>query len=334
MSNSEHISIIGDGGWGTAIGVILASKGVSSTIWGHDAEHIERCRAEHVNVQFLPEVPLPDLIEFTASIDEAVRDATLFVNAVPTRYLRSVMKNFAGKFGDVPVVSLTKGIENETLTLPCDIVTEVTGASTVAVLSGPTMAEEVARGMPASATIACDNLDVSRRIQEALSTDNFRLYASDDRIGVELGGAVKNVIAIAAGLCDGMKLGDNAKAAMLARGLAELRRLGAAMGARDETFSGLSGVGDLYTSCASPYGRNRGFGERVGKGMTPDEAVEASSGMIVEGVNTATSIHQLAAKKQVEMPICEAVYRIIHDSLPPADALRELLSRELRAEHA
>lgn len=330
---TQSIVIIGNGGWGTAIAIALAGKDLAVTIWGHDATHLAECERERENRRFLPDVKIPKDVRFEHDPIKPVKDATLIVSAIPTRYLRSTIKRFKGAFDpNTPIVSVTKGIENDTLELPSAIIAYETDARTVAVLSGPTMAEEVARGLPSSATIACENIDVARAIQETMSTDSFRIYASDDRVGVELGGAAKNVIAIVAGLCDGMKLGDNAKAALLARGLAELRRLGAAKGARDETFAGLSGVGDLYTSCASPYGRNRGFGERVGKGMTPAKAIEASGGMIVEGVDTAKSIHQLAQRQGVEMPICEAVYRIVYENLLPAEALRRLLERGLRTE--
>ena len=333
MSKAQYISVIGNGSWGTALAIVWAKKGHPVTIWGHNTEYLKECEAARENTRYLPKHRLPDAISFQPDIAAAFEGSDVVVDAVPTRHLRAVFSGLKDSYpAQTPLVSLSKGIEKETLKFPSQILAEETGAETVAVLSGPTMAEEVVRGLPASVTLAHKKLRVAQELQHAFSTQSLRVYASDDPVGVELAGAAKNVIAIAAGLCDGMGLGDNAKAALMARGLNELRGLGRALGARDETFSGLSGVGDLYTTCASPYGRNRGFGERLGKGLSIEEAQDASQGMIVEGVDTAASIHQLARSEGVELPICEAVYSILYQEVAPRDALNELMSRDLKVE--
>jgi len=333
MQTTPRITVIGNGGFGTAIAVLLARKNLDVTIWGNNGEYLLECERVRENSRYLKGIALPQNLKFNANLDAAVKDADLIVQAVPTRHLRAVFADLNGVIPvETPVLSLTKGIENETLLFPSEIIAQLTGAQHVAVLSGPSMAEEIAKGQPASVTIAHEKAEIATFAQHLCNTSTFRVYANQDRVGVELGGAVKNVIAIAAGLSDGMGLGDNAKAALLARGMAELMRLGRALGALDETFSGLAGVGDLYTTCASPFGRNRGFGERLGKGMTIEEATEASGGMVVEGVNTAQSIIKLAAKHGVEMPIAESVHAVLYESIAPRDALQALMTRDLRHE--
>jgi glycerol-3-phosphate dehydrogenase (NAD(P)+) len=333
-ASAPPVTILGNGGWGAAMALILARRGISVTMWGHDSAYLMECARTRRNRHYLPGVEMPASTKYEPDRDAAVRNAGLVLVVVPTRHLRATLHGLRGVFNpDVTAVSLSKGIERATLRFPSAIIREETGANHVAVLSGPTMAEEVAHGLPASITVAHPVAEVASRVQAVLSGGAFRVYASNDRVGVELAGAAKNVIAIATGICDGMKMGDNGKAALLARGIAELRRLGRALGANDETFMGLAGVGDLYTTCASPYGRNRGYGERLGKGLSHEAAMAEMDGMIVEGADTADSLHQLAARERVEMPICDAVYQIIYRGMSPREALTSLLSRELRPEH-
>jgi len=333
-SESAKITILGNGGWGCAIASLMARKGHQVALWGHDAGHLAETKAAKENKRYLPGISLPETIQYETEISAAVGGSDLVLIAIPTRYLAKSLKG-AKLLPPKPrmVISLTKGIDASSLHFPSEVIAETTGwLGGVAVLSGPTIAPEVAKDMPATITLAHQNNQSAGWAQRLLSTPTFRIYTTTDRLGVELAAAVKNVIAIAAGVCDGMSLGDNAKAALLARGIAELRRLGRMMGAQDETFMGLAGVGDLYTTCASPLGRNRTFGERIGRGMSSEDAMDSTGGRVVEGANTALAIHALAGRYGVEMPICEAVYQIVHEGLPPQGALRVLLSRDLRTE--
>lgn len=333
MSVPQRITMVGNGGFGNAIAVLLARKGLPVTIWGNDAEYLEQCAATRSNPKYLPEVVLPETISHQPDLIKALDGADLVIQAVPTRHLRSVFEGARGNYDpQTPLVSLTKGIEQQTLKFPSEIIAECTGAHSVAVLSGPSMAEEIVRMKPASVTVAHENQALATNVQELCNTPYFRVYANTDRVGVELCGAVKNVIAIAAGISDGMGLGDNAKAALLARGMAELGRLAKSLGAKEETISGLAGIGDLFTTCASPFGRNRAFGERLGQGMSLDEATQASGGMVVEGVNTAQSLIALAEKQSVELPIAEAVHAVLYQGVSSKDALEALMTRELRHE--
>jgi len=232
----------------------------------------------------------------------------------------------------IPVVSITKGIEIKTLLRPTQILAEILGdANPLATLSGPNIADELVRKLPATATVACADETLAQEIQQAFNTLRFRVYTNDDCIGVELAGAMKNVIAIAAGIIDGIGAGDNAKAALITRGLAEIQRLGVALGANEKTFTGLSGLGDLFTTCVSPKGRNRSFGEHIGKGMTIDQAIH-STRCVVEGVPTCAGIVQLAKQHDVEMPITEAIYSVIKGEKGVQEAITELMTRELKAE--
>jgi glycerol-3-phosphate dehydrogenase (NAD(P)+) len=255
------------------------------------------------------------------------------VSAVPCQFLRSVWSRLKPHVpAGIPIVSITKGIELSTLLRPTQILTEILGSGhPLATLSGPNIADEVAANLPATATIACTDAALAQQIQQVFNTPMFRVYTNDDCIGVELAGAMKNVIAIAAGVIDGIGAGDNAKAALITRGLAEIQRLGVALGANEKTFTGLSGLGDLFTTCVSPKGRNRGFGERIGKGASVDEAIGATQS-VVEGVPTCGGIIELAQKHHVEMPITESIYSIIQKQKTVKEAIAALMTRELKAE--
>jgi len=329
----KKVTIIGDGAMGSVCAMLLCRNGADTTLWGYDKAQLEQIRLRGQNTRFLPGYPLPKQLKFQPDDAQALAGAELLVSAVPCQFMRSVWKRLAPFTPPaVPAVSVTKGIENDTLLCPTQILREILGpAHPLAVLSGPTIADELARGLPATAAAASYNMELACRIQETFSTPAFRVYTNDDLLGVELAGAMKNVIAIAAGIVDGMGAGDNAKAALLSRGLAEIERLGIACGAKEKTFAGLSGLGDLVTTCISPKGRNRTFGQRIGEGMTAQQALDATES-VVEGAATCRSVLALAQKHNVEMPITEAVSSVITGRKTVRQAVSELMSRQLKAE--
>ncbi|MCD6176012.1 MAG: NAD(P)-dependent glycerol-3-phosphate dehydrogenase [Planctomycetes bacterium] len=326
-------TVIGNGGMGSVCAMLLCENGINTTLWGHDAAELAQIAAARENVIFLPGYPLSKSLGYEADDAKAIAGAELLVSAVPCQFMRGVWERLKPYLpAGVPIVSITKGIENNTLLRPTQILTEILGSQhPLATLSGPNIADEIAHGLPASATVACRDEDLARRIQQAFNTPSFRVYTNDDCVGVELAGAMKNVIAIAAGIIDGIGAGDNAKAALITRGLAEIQRLGVVLGAAKKTFIGLSGLGDLFTTCVSPKGRNRGFGERIGKGMSVDEAISATQS-VVEGVPTCSGIVELAKKHHVEMPITESIYSIIQKQKTVKEAITNLMTRELKAE--
>ncbi|MHC5082925.1 MAG: NAD(P)H-dependent glycerol-3-phosphate dehydrogenase [Planctomycetota bacterium] len=329
----KKITVIGNGGMGTVSAMLLCENGLDTTLWGHNAEELAKIAKAKENVIFLPGYPLPETLKYQADDAKALADADLLVSAVPCQFDRSVWARLKSHVpASVPVVSVTKGVENATLLRPSQLITEVLGPDhPVATLSGPTIADELAMKLPATATVACEDAALAQKIQTAFNTPMFRVYTNDDLIGVELAGAMKNVIAIAAGIIDGVGAGDNAKAALITRGLAEVQRLGLALGAKEKTFNGLSGLGDLVTTCISPKGRNRSFGDRLGQGMTVDQAINATH-CVVEGVPTCESIVGLAEKLNVEMPITQAIYAIIKGKMNVDQAIAALMSRQLKAE--
>jgi glycerol-3-phosphate dehydrogenase (NAD(P)+) len=325
-----EVLIIGAGGWGTAVGVLLARKGHKVTLYERDAAYAAKLAQTRENPTFLPGVKLPPGLEPTNHFDGLERFQWC-INAVPTKFLRTEFTRIGGKYPtDLPLVSLSKGIEQETLRFPTQILAETTHAKHLLCLSGPSHAEEVARGLPASVVSAGDD-SRAQALAELVSTPTFRVYYSTDPVGVELCGAAKNVVAIAAGIVDGLKLGDNAKAALLTRGLAEIARLGMALGAQERTFAGLSGIGDLITTCTSQHGRNLRFGRRIGEGEKAAD-IQASMQMVVEGYNTAKALCALAGRHKVEMPICEEVSNIVYNNANPREAVTRLMTRALKAE--
>ncbi|MCE9636235.1 MAG: NAD(P)-dependent glycerol-3-phosphate dehydrogenase [Planctomycetes bacterium] len=329
----ETVAVLGNGGWGTALALIARRNGAAVRIWGIEADYVAETARTRRNPRYLPGVEIPADVLLTADPADAARDATLLVSAVPTQFLRATFARLAPSMpAGVPIVSVSKGLENGTLERPTQILSEMLPGRSVATLSGPTHAEEVARGLPSTAVVAASDTALAARVQRVFSCDCLRLYASDDVVGVELAAAVKNVIAIAAGVCDGLGLGDNAKAALITRGNAEMTRLGRAFGAKPETFAGLAGIGDLITTCTSRHGRNRAVGERLGRGETIQDIL-ASMVQVAEGVRTADSVVALARKLGVEMPISEQVRRMLFDGQQPRTALAELMGRPLRSEH-
>jgi glycerol-3-phosphate dehydrogenase (NAD(P)+) len=329
----KNVTIIGDGAMGTVLAMLLCDKGINTTLWGYDADQLGRFEAARENLTFLPGYALPESLVFEASDALAMKDAELIVSAVPCQFVRSIWTRLKPHVpAGVPVISVAKGIENKTLLRPTEVLANVLdGASPCGVLSGPTIADELAHRLPATACVACEDDTLVQHMQVTFNTDWFRVYSNTDLIGVELAGACKNVIAIAAGAIDGIGAGDNAKAALLSRGLAEIMRLGVACGAKAETFAGLAGLGDLVTTCISPKGRNRSFGERIGRGDTVEQALGATKS-VVEGAATCQSLVELARSKHIEMPITEAVYEVLFQNKPVHVAIQGLMRRELKSE--
>jgi glycerol-3-phosphate dehydrogenase (NAD(P)+) len=323
------VTILGAGAWGTALGVVLSRNGHSVRLWGHRPEHVAELSRTRVNERFLPGIPLEGDWSFEPDLAAAVAAAEVVVAAVPSKAFRSTAARLAGFRG--PVVSVTKGIEFSTGLTMTGILDAVAPGLQVAALSGPSLALEVARGIPTAVVAASREEAVSRTVQDLFHRPAFRVYRSTDLIGVELGGALKNVIAIAAGVCDGLGYGDNAKAALVTRGKTEMMRLGVACGARGETFSGLSGLGDLVLTCFSKLSRNRGFGENVGRGR-PVAEVLAASASAVEGYPTALSAWALARRLQVDAPITAEVHAMLYEGKDVRRAVQDLLSRDSKAE--
>ncbi|MDY3561660.1 NAD(P)-dependent glycerol-3-phosphate dehydrogenase [Gemmata sp. JC673] len=325
-------AVLGSGGWGTAVACLLAQHPDHRVrLWSAHPERAALLNAARENARLLPGVKFPDALRVEFDVASAVAGADCWVSAIPTAYLRATLHRFSGLCGpDVPVVSLTKGLEVATFRRPSEIISEVLGTEKVAVLSGPSHAEEVARGMPTSLAVAAPDGGFAMWVQQRFGTDRFRVYTNNDLIGVELAGALKNVIGIAAGVCDGLGFGDNAKAAMLTRGLVEMTRFGVAHGAEPATFSGLTGIGDLMTTCFSPHGRNRRVGYRLGQGEALAEVLAGPQ--VAEGVLTAKSVHERATRSGIEAPIMTGVYEVLHNGKPPLAAVQDLLSRSLKHE--
>ncbi|MCX6996577.1 MAG: NAD(P)-dependent glycerol-3-phosphate dehydrogenase [Kiritimatiellaeota bacterium] len=328
----KTVAIIGDGGWGTALALVLARNGHAVRVWGPFPDYIAQVRAQGENVKFLPGVRLPASIGWTADGAETVRGADVVVLAVPSKYFRAAWQLLAPQ---VPpqalIVSVTKGLDQTTGGRMTQVAEELLGRGPIAALSGPSHAEEVARSLPTAVTLACADLARAVTLQKVLSNDAFRVYTADDVAGVELGGALKNVMAIAAGVCDGLGFGDNTKAALITRGLAEMTRLGCALGAQRATFAGLSGLGDLMVTCTSPHSRNRAVGERLGRGE-PIAAIVESMAQVAEGVWTCAIARDLARRHGLPAPITEEVCAVIQDGKDPRQAVQALLGRELRPE--
>jgi glycerol-3-phosphate dehydrogenase (NAD(P)+) len=368
----KNISIIGDGGMGTVLAMLLCEKGIAARMWGYDRRQLKQIEQNRENKKFLPGYKLPEQLVFEADDQRIMSGVDLIVSAVPCQFMRGVWKRLKDYVPpDVPIVSVAKGIENDTLLRPTQIIGEILdekrgtrdetrgtkdegrgtrderrgmrdekrgtrdeGRETrFAVLSGPTIADELARRLPATACAAAKDEALAKEIQHTFSDGVpwLRVYTNTDIVGVELAGAMKNIIAIAAGIIDGTGAGDNAKAALLTRGLAEITRLGITMGAREQTFAGLTGLGDLVTTCISPKGRNRSFGERVGKGQTAEQAQRATES-VVEGVATCKSVVALGVRYNVEMPITQAVYEVLFENKPVQTAISDLMKRRLKAE--
>jgi glycerol-3-phosphate dehydrogenase (NAD(P)+) len=330
---SIGFAVLGDGAWGTAIALLLAQDPNHDVrLWSARQENARILKERRENIRLLPGVPIPPSVNLSGDIREAVADTDLWIVAVPTVYLRETLTRIQPDLpAERPILSLTKGVEMETFLRPTEIVRQILGKRSTAVLSGPSHAEEVSRGLPASLVVASDEPALARRIQEWFSTDRFRVYTSSDVTGVELGGALKNIIGIAAGISDGLGLGDNAKSALMIRGIVEISRFGVARGAERTTFYGLAGLGDLITTCVSRHGRNRHVGERLARGERLPEIL-ASMRMVAEGVYTTRSVHERASQLGIEMPITTEVYQVLYAGKDPKAAVNDLMTREPKSE--
>lgn len=332
----SSITLFGAGSWGTALAVHLAEAGRDVTLWARRPDAVEQMRRTRHNPRYLPDLAIPSSVHITADLDAAAEASSLWAVAVPSQNLRSVaerLRPHTGKLGTI--VSLAKGIENDTLMTMSRVLRDVLDdvpEERIGVLYGPSHAEEVAEGRPTTVVAAAPDENVAEQIQEAFMTKGLRVYVNTDVIGVEIGGSAKNVLAIAAGISDGVGYGDNAKAALITRGLAEIRRLGLAMGARPQTFAGLAGIGDLVVTCMSQHSRNRHLGEQIGQGKTLDEVLDQMD-MVAEGVRTTQSIHDLAQRYNLEMPITEAVYAVLFEGERPREMVTELMTRSAKREN-
>ncbi|MDP2927473.1 MAG: NAD(P)H-dependent glycerol-3-phosphate dehydrogenase [Candidatus Omnitrophota bacterium] len=327
-----RIAILGDGGWGTTLAVLLSNKGYSVTLWGAFADYTKRMVKTRYNPKFLPGIKIPRRIKITSDIKSAAKDKEIVVLAIPSQYTRLTLRKIVGSFAKKTIfLSVTKGIEISSSKRISEVIRAELGPVKLAVLSGPTIAGEVAKEVPTAAVVASSSKQIRKTIQAVFSTKRFRVYTNPDVIGVELGGSLKNVIAIACGVSDGLGFGTNTKAAILTRGLAEISRLGKAMGAKLETFSGISGLGDLVTTCISKQSRNRSVGELIGKGKNLEEICRHMQ-MVAEGVPTAKSAYALSLKYKIDMPIIREVYYLLYKNKSPAQAVKDLMTRKSKEE--
>jgi glycerol-3-phosphate dehydrogenase (NAD(P)+) len=330
-----RVGVIGAGAWGTALGHLMAQKGCPVVIWAYEPEVAEEINRHHENSIYFPGVDLPENFRATSRLVECLQDRELVFCVAPSHAVRSVMTQAAPYLPEgVPIVSASKGVENETLMTMSEVLEDVLPIvyhPMLAFLSGPTFAREVAQNAPSLASVAARFEKVAEDVQQKVSSLTLRLYTTTDVVGVELGGALKNVIAIAAGAADGLGLGTNTIAALITRGLAEMSRLAVKRGANPLTLAGLSGMGDLVLTCTGPLSRNRTVGQKLGKGMTPAEIVKDMR-QVAEGIKTAKSVYNLARREEVEMPISEQVYRMLYENVPAQEAVAALMSRSLKKE--
>jgi glycerol-3-phosphate dehydrogenase (NAD(P)+) len=329
---TERVAVIGAGSWGTALAVLLCRNGHGVTLWGHEAEHIARLEAERENRAFLPGVALPESLQPVATLERALDGATAILVVVPSQFFAETLRQMSALMPTgLGIAWATKGFEPGTGRLLHEVARDLCGARDLGVLSGPSFAAEVARGLPTAVTVAASRPAFSARIAALVHGERFRAYTHDDLIGVQVGGAAKNVLAIATGIADGLGFGANTRAALITRGLTELIRLGMALGARRETFMGLAGLGDLVLTCTDDQSRNRRLGLALAKGQSAADAM-AAIGQEVEGVVTARAVHAIAARQGVEMPISEQVHAVLYEGRTPQDATRRLLERAGKAE--
>ena len=330
----KNVGIIGAGSWGTALATVLAGKGIDVRIFDVDEGHLRRMEQNRENVDYLPGVPLNEHIAMAWSSEEALKGADAVLFSAPAQHFRSALESALPFIPEEAlIINVAKGIEQGTHKRLSEIASEKIDLNRYVVLSGPSHAEEVGKAMPTTVATASVNLQAAEAIQDLFMTDRFRVYTTEDVVGVELGGALKNVIALGAGISDGMGFGDNAKAALMTRGLAEISRLGITLGAKFETFAGLTGVGDLIVTCTSMHSRNRRCGILMGQGMDPEAAVK-EVGMVVEGMYTAEAAYELAKIAGVEMPIADAIYQITKGNLKAVEAIELLMGRERKHEQA
>lgn len=328
----KKIAVIGAGSWGTALAITLSNKGHEVKIWDVNKEHLQELKDNKENVRYLPGIKFCDKLQPVDTVAEAMDDARMVLFSAPAQHFRSALDNALPYISqDMIVVNVAKGIEQKTLKRMSEIAHDKMANMKYVTLSGPSHAEEVGLEMPTTVVVASTDIKLAEYVQDIFITDKFRVYTSSDVIGVELGGALKNIIALGAGISDGMGYGDNAKAAMMTRGIAEIARLGVKLGADVHTFSGLTGIGDLIVTCTSMHSRNRRCGIMIGEGMTPKDATE-KVGMVVEGMFTTEAAYELAQREGVEMPITEGIYAVINDKIDARDAVNQLMTRDRKSE--
>jgi glycerol-3-phosphate dehydrogenase (NAD(P)+) len=328
------ISVLSDGGWGTALSMVLCGNGHDVTLWGPFPDYLDEMRRTRRNERFLKGVELPAALAFEGDLGRACAGAAIVVLAAPSQYLRKLLDGLCAvpRAPDLIYLNVAKGIETGTCLRVSEMVAEKLGAVRYAILSGPSHAEEVARRVPTAVTVASQDTAAAQTVQQVFMNQYLRIYTSDDVVGAELGGALKNVLALAAGILDGMGLGDNTKAALMTRGIVEMARLGEALGGRPETFSGLSGIGDLIVTCISRHSRNRHVGEELGKGGKLDDIQREMGLVVAEGVKTADSAYALARRVDVETPIIDEVYASLYRGKDPRQAVRDLMTRDAKPE--
>ena len=327
------IAVFGDGAWGTALALNLIANGHKVIIWGAFPDYLEEMKKKRENFRFLPGVELPEEMEFECDAERAVRNCDVILLATPTQFLRGVLKKMNNSVAPGRlVVNVAKGIEKNSFLRISQIVKEELGFVTFVSLSGPSHAEEVARKVPTAVVAASNSEEAAETVQKIFMNENFRVYTSNDVVGVELGGALKNVMAVAAGIIDGMQLGDNPKAAFMTRAISEMGKLGELLGGKQSTFSGLSGVGDLIVTCTSGHSRNRHVGEELGRGKTLDEILKDMGMVVAEGVPTALGAYTLSKKAGASTPLIDSIYSILYEGLAADKALKELMTRQAKAE--
>jgi glycerol-3-phosphate dehydrogenase (NAD(P)+) len=329
----QPIVVLGAGSWGTALAIQFARAGRRTILWGRDVAHLKQLASERVNRRYLPDAPFPPALSIESSLQIALGRCQDILIAVPSHALRATLTAIAPLIrSDMRLAWATKGFELHSGLLPHQVAAEVLATRlSMAVLSGPTFAREVGAGLPTAMTVAATDENFARALAESLSGNNFRVYTTDDMIGVEVGGAVKNALAIGAGMSDGLGYGANTRIALITRGLVEMTRLGIALGAKRETFMGLAGLGDLVLTCTDNLSRNRRFGLAVAAGKSAAQA-QMEIGQVVEGVQAAQAVHEVAQRLKVEMPICEQVYAVLYQNIAPAQAVKQLMRRELKPE--
>lgn len=330
----SKVAIMGTGSWGTSLGMVMADAGGDVAMWAREPEVVESINTNHTNERYHPGLDLPVNMWASSDPKEVIEGAKIVVLAIPSQTLRENLSNWKDFLDpDAVIVSLMKGIEIGTVMRMSQVISDVAGVpeSRVAILSGPNLAREIAQRQPAATTVACTSEESAQRLAEATTTSYFRPYYTTDVVGAEIGGSVKNVIALANGMAVGIGLGENAQASLITRGLAEMTRLGVALGANPLTFQGLAGIGDLIATCSSPLSRNRTFGENLGKGLTVEETIERTN-QTCEGVKSCQSILDLATRNGVEMPITAEVVKVVHEGMNPKEMLGNLMSRDPKAE--
>ncbi|MCA9408790.1 MAG: NAD(P)-dependent glycerol-3-phosphate dehydrogenase [Candidatus Omnitrophica bacterium] len=330
----KKIAVIGDGAWGTTLAVLLGKKNFPVNLWGPFPKYVQRVSRNRYNSKFLPGIRIPASVTLEERLDRCIAEVDLIIFAVPSKFTPAILKKIKAtkiNLKDKAFLSVTKGIDTTNLMRMSQIIENELGKIPLAVLSGPTIAIEVAKGIPSTAVIASPNSKLAKRIQAVINCETFRIYTNTDIIGVELGGSIKNIIALACGVCDGLGFGTNTKAAILTRGLTEMARLGKILGARNSTFAGLSGLGDLATTCFSPQSRNRTVEEQLGKGKSLKEIMEKMES-VAEGVETVKAVYKLAQKHKLSMPITTEIYNILYNRKTPAKAVADLMTRKVKAE--